>query len=203
MEEVEVKFLNIDVQATEAKLAALGAKKVGEYFYRRRVFDYPDLRLHKQGAWVRLRDEGERVTLVYKQRLGVTSHDGSTSDQSMEEVELTVDSFDRTAEFLTAIGLQEKFYEENRRVRWVKGEVEFDIDTWPQLPPYLEIEAPSWQQIDEAIQLLGLNPADKKIFSTLQVYKLAGIDELDYSRITFEGLVKKEWFMVVEKFFTT
>ena len=191
MEEIEAKFLNIDIAATEAKLSALGATKVGEYFYRRRVFDYPDLRLHHQGAWIRLRDEGERVTLAFKKRLGISANDGTTSDQSMQEVEVAVDDFDKTATLLQSIGLQEKFYEENKRVRWVKGEVEFDIDTWPALPPYLEIEAPSWSQVDEAAAALGLNPADKKIFSTLQIYSLAGIDELAHSRITFDGLVKK------------
>ena len=45
----------------------------------------------------------------------------------------------------------------------MKGDIEFDIDTWPQLNPYLEIEAPSWGKIDEAIKMLGLNIKDKKI----------------------------------------
>jgi len=56
----------------------------------------------------------------------------------------------------------------------------------------LEIEAPSWKQIDKVITLLGLNPAHKKIFSTKQIYKLRGIEELDYQRITFDGFVRKK-----------
>jgi len=39
--------------------------------------------------------------------------------------------------------------------------------------------------------LLGLNPKDKKIFATFQVYQLEGINELDYDVITFEKVVKK------------
>ncbi len=191
MEEIEVKFLNIDPVEMEKKLGAVGAKKVGEYFYRRRVFDYPDLRLNEKGAWLRLRDEGDKVTLTFKQRVGITAHDGSSNDSGMEEVEVAVSDFDKTAALLLRIGFMEKFYEENKRVRWMKDGVEFDIDTWPELEPYLEIEAQSWEKIDEAIKLLGLDPADKKIFSTFQIYKMKGINELDYKRVAFDGLVKK------------
>jgi len=148
MEEIEVKFLNIDPEAIQKKFADIGAKKSGEYFYRRRVFDYPDWRLDKQGAWLRLRDEGDRITLSFKQRLGIKSHDGSESDDGMEEVEIIVDDFDKTALLLVRIGFVEKHYAENKRIRWVKDEVEFDIDTFPELEPYLEIEARSWEKID-------------------------------------------------------
>ena len=191
MEEIEVKFLNIDPATIQKKFADIGAKKSGEYFYRRRVFDYPDWRLDKQGAWLRLRDEGDRITLSFKQRLGIKSHDGNESDDGMEEVEIIVDDFDKTALLLVRIGFVEKHYAENKRIRWVKDEVEFDIDTFPELEPYLEIEARSWEKIDEAILWLDLNPADKKIFSANQIYALKGINVADYARITFDGMLKK------------
>jgi adenylate cyclase class 2 len=191
MEEIEVKFLNIDPVLMENKLKAIGAQKIFEKLYKRRTFDYPDLRLHKKGAWIRLRDEGEKVTLTYKERLGMKTFDGKTNDDSMEEVEIIVSDFVKTAELLNRMGFIEKFYEENKRIRYLFEDIEFDIDFWPQLDPYLEIEAPSWEKIDEGIKLLGLNPEDKKIFSTNQVYKLNGIDELDYKEITFKGMIKR------------
>ena len=191
MEEIEVKFLAIDPNQIQEKLIKIGASKVGEYFYRRRVFDYPDLRLNNQGAWLRLRDEGERVTLSFKQRLGITSNDGSTSDTGMEEVEIIVSDFEQTALLLSKLGFVEKFYQENKRIRWRKDNIEFDLDFCPQLEPYLEIEAGSWAKVDQAIGWLGLNPADKKIFSTHQIYKLKGINELDYKRMAFDGFEKR------------
>jgi adenylate cyclase class 2 len=107
------------------------------------------------------------------------------------ETEVKVSDFEKTAELLTKIGLKEKFYEENRRIRYQLSDTEFDIDFWPLLEPYLEIEAPSWEKIDEAIKLLKLNPEDKKIFSTYQVYQLKGIDENDYQELTFNRTIKK------------
>lgn len=189
-EEIEVKFLNINKEEIEQKLKAIGAEKVGEYFYRRRVFDYPDWRLDKAGSWLRLRDEGEQITLSFKKRLGM-DHSGGGKDEGMEEVEIKVSDFDVTTELILKLGFIEKHYAENRRIRWAKDGVEFDLDFWPSLEPYLEIEAPSWEKVDQAIGWLGLNPADKKIFSTHQVYALKGIDVNDYVRLTFDGLVKK------------
>jgi adenylate cyclase class 2 len=191
MEEIEVKFLNIDSVLIESKLEAIGAKKIFEKLYKRRIFDYPDLRLNKKGAWIRLRDEGEKITLTYKERIGMKTFDGKTNDDSMEEIEINVNDFEKTAEMLNKIGFIEKFYQENKRIRYQLNDIEFDIDFWPQLDPYLEIEAPSWEKIDEAIKLLELNPEDKRIFSTTQIYKLKGIEDIDYKEITFKGLVKR------------
>jgi adenylate cyclase, class 2 len=191
MEEIEVKFLNIDSVLMEGKLEAIGAKKMFEKLYKRRIFDYPDLRLNKKGAWIRLRDEGEKITLTYKERIGMKTFDGKTNDDSMEEIEINVNDFEKTAEMLNKIGFIEKFYQENKRIRYRLNDIEFDIDFWPQLDPYLEIEAPSWEKIDEAIKLLELNPEDKRIFSTTQIYKLKGIEDIDYKEITFKGLIKR------------
>jgi len=191
MEEIEVKFLNIKPNIIERKLRKIRAKKIFDKLYRRRVFDYPDLRLHKKGAWIRIRDEGDKITLTFKQRVGIKSHDGKTNDKTMQEIEVEVKDFDKTANLLRAVGLEEKFYEENRRIKYKLGEIEFDIDFWPKLKPYLEIEAHSWKEINKAIKLLGFNQKDKRIFSTYQIYQLTGINEEDYKEITFKKLVKK------------
>lgn len=192
MEEKEVKFLNINPGEVEKKLKSVGTQKVFEKLYKRRVFDYPDLRLNDKGAWLRLRDEEDKVTLAFKQRIGVKKDDGTANDKTMKEVEVEVNDFNKTAQILKEIGLKEKFYEENKRIRYLLDEAEFDIDFWPQLEPYLEIEAHSWKNVDEAIKKLDLDPKEKKIFSTYQIYQLKGIDENDYQEITFERMVKKK-----------
>lgn len=192
MEEIEVKFLNVDQEAIEKKLLEIGAKKVGDYFYKRRIFDYPDLRLDSAGAWIRLRDEGDKITLGFKQRLGITSSDGSTSDAGMEEFEVVVSDFEQTTKIFLHAGFIEKFYQENKRTRWEKDGVEFDIDTWPMLPPYLEIEAESYEKIDAASDWLGLDPNEKKIYSNFQMYLQKGIDLRAYQHIGFDTIIKKQ-----------
>lgn len=190
-EEKEAKFLDIDAKKIEKKLIEIGAEKMFQKTYKRIVFDYPDLRMDKKGAWVRLRDEGEKITLTYKQRIGMKSRDGEENDKSMKEIEVEVNDFNKTAVILRKIGLADKFYMENKRIRYVLDDIEFDIDFWPKLKPYLEIEAPTWGKVNKGIRLLGLDPKDKKIFSTAQVYRLNGIEENNYKEITFKRMVKK------------
>lgn len=187
MEEIEVKFLGINKEEIELKLISLGAVKQFERLYRRKVYDYPDLRLNADASWIRVRDEGDKVTMGFKKRLLPNQQ----NDAGMHEIEMVVSDFDIAWKFLEAIGLKQKFYEENYRTRYMLGEIEFDIDHWPLLTPYLEIEAPSWEKIDEAINLLGLNPNDKKICSAFQIYEMEGIDELSFDVLTFDKQVKK------------
>lgn len=190
-EEIEVIFLEVDKDELEKKLAAVGAHKVKDIFYRHVAMDYPDYRLNKDNSWIRLRDEDGEVILAFKKRLGVTSQDGSTNDEGMEEIEIAVDSYDTTKLFLQKVGFIEKHEAEKKRTRWQKGETVFDIDTWPSLPTFLEIEAPTWEEVDAATALLGFDPKDRKICSVNQIYKLYGMSVDDYQRISFDGMVKK------------
>ena len=190
MEEKEVKFLNINPTLIQKKLKKIGAKFCFDLIYKRKVFDYPDLRLDKNGAWVRVREEGDKIKMSFKRRIGMG--DGrATNDKGMEEIEIEVDDFNKAAKILLNIGLIEKHYTENRRIRYKLNNIEFDIDFWPKLKPFLEIEAPSWKKIDSVILLLGLNPKDRKIFSTYQVYKMNRIDCNDYKKMTFKKWQKR------------
>jgi adenylate cyclase, class 2 len=189
-QEIEVVFLEINKEKIEKKLAEIGAQKVGDIFYRHIAFDYPDYRLEKENSWIRLRDEGDKIILAFKKRLGVSSQDGSTNDEGMEEIEVKVDSYENTALFLQKIGFIQKHQAEKKRTHWRKGETFFDIDTWPEIPTFLEIEAPSWEAITSAVGELGLDPKDQKIFSVNQVYKIYKKDVNDYKKISFSGSVK-------------
>ena len=51
--------LNINPAEIQKKLEEIGAEKIGEFFQRWVSLDYPDWRLDKKGAWIRVRDEGD------------------------------------------------------------------------------------------------------------------------------------------------
>ncbi len=189
MEEIEAKFLEINEKEIVQKLEKLGAKKEFDILYRRRVFDFPDFRLEKEHSWLRLRDEGERITLTFKRRLGVG--DDKFKDKGMHEVETLVNNFDETAELLKSIGMIEKFYEENKRVKYILNNVEFCIDTWPLIPTYLEIEGKSWEDVENASLKLGFDWKDHVRCSTMQIYKHHDIDEKSYQILTFQEQIKK------------
>jgi adenylate cyclase, class 2 len=182
-EEIEGKFLDIKLDELTAKLEAIGAKKQFRKLFRRYVFDSPDRRLNSANSWLRVRDEGDKVTLTFKQRTDVQA---GRQDSGMREIEVEVNDFDHTQQLLRAIGMEPKFYEENWRTLYQLDGVDLCIDEWPLIPPYLEIEADSWDKVDSTALKLGLDPAEKQICATMQVYEKYGINENDYAVLTFE-----------------
>jgi adenylate cyclase class 2 len=67
--EIEAKFLNVDHSTIRKKLKKVGAVRIQSVrLMRRKNFDFKDLSLEKEkSGWVRVRDEGDKVTLSYKQ----------------------------------------------------------------------------------------------------------------------------------------
>src|SRR3989344_879632 len=149
--ELEAKFLDIDPDKIRALLKKHGATLVHEERLMRRItLDYPDTRLRKVGGWVRLRDEGDKITLAYKQLVDRTI-------EGTKEVSFVVDNFESSTNFLLAVGLAKKSYQETKRERWDLGGVEVTIDTWPWIPTFVEIEGASETKLRDAADKLGLD----------------------------------------------
>ncbi len=191
MEEFEIKFLEVNTEELQKELLAMGAKKVGEYDYTRVILDYPDFKMDKNNSWLKLRTDGKETTLSYKQRQGVKSDDGSISDEGMKEIEIVVDDYQKTLELLKAVGLVVKREQKNKRLRYQKDNVVFDIDFWPKIPPYVEIESGSLEEAKTAAEELGFDPQKGLIGSPDEVYRKYGIDLGEYAYITFDKFIKK------------
>lgn len=149
--EIEAKFLDINPDSLRDKLKKAGAKLIyPERMMRRKNFDYPDGRLEKIGGWIRVRDEGDKITLAYKRLL----------DRSLEgtkEISVVVDSFDGICDLLLAVGLDNKSYQETKRERWKLGGAEITIDTWPWIPTFAEVEAKNEDELKKITQKLELD----------------------------------------------
>lgn len=150
--EFEVKFLS-DHDAIRAKLEALGAictRKRG--LMRRYVFYLPALDGNDQ--WMRVRDEGEYVTLSLK------SYDSSKEIDSVEELELRVSDFETMVAMLQKLGYQVGSYVENYREIWSLSDVLVMLDLWPWLDPLIEVEGTSKEVVLNVAMLLGVNMQD-------------------------------------------
>jgi len=149
--EIEAKFIDIDKEKLCQKLIEKGAiLEHPEILMRRKVYDYPDKRLNKIGGWVRVRDEGDKITLTYKK----------TSERTLQgtkEISIIVNDFEKTCEFLEAIGMMEKSYQETKRERWKYKGVEITIDTWPWIPTFIELEGSNEEIVKEVARDLELD----------------------------------------------
>ncbi len=164
--EIEAKFLEIDPTSFRQKLKDSGARMVfPERQMRRKNFDFPDFRLEKTGAWVRVRDEGDgKIMMAYKQFI-------EHSATGIKETEMEVENFDVACEIFTAIGLTVKSYQETKREKWMLGDVEIVIDTWPWIPPFAEIEAPTEKALRAAVSSLGFDWATASYGGVLTAYQ--------------------------------
>lgn len=160
--EYEATFLSVDVPGLQAKLTALGAVRAfPRRLLTRRIFENGAL---ERGAWIRLRDEGERSTLTLKQVTDSTRIDGTT------EIETEVTDLNAMAEILTRLGLAEVRYQEKYREEWRWGEVAFDFDTWPGLPTFVEIEGPDEASVRRAADAVGLDYSQARFGSVDEIY---------------------------------
>jgi len=164
--EFEVKILDIDVNKIISKLESLGAKKLKETLQKRYVYDFIP---KKEKSWIRLRTNGEKTTLAIKE-ISSDKIDGT------KELEISVDDFEKTNMLLEKLGHKHKLYQENKRISYILKGAEIEIDFWPKIPPYLEIEGKSTQEVEKIIKLLGYEKSQTVSINTLDVYKIYGID---------------------------
>lgn len=157
--EYEARILDIDKDKLIKRLRDLNARFVGEFDQKRYVYNIIP---KADGKWLRLRTNGKKTTLTYKS-VEKNSIDGT------KELEIEVDNFENTNSLLELAGIKNKGYQENNRVQYVLDDVEIDIDTWPMIPTYVEIEGKSEESVLNIIKKLGIN--DKKI-TTLDVQSL-------------------------------
>lgn len=162
--EYEVRVLEIDVEKLIKKLNELGAKKVGDWNQRRYVYD---IDVNCKTRWIRLRTNGENTTLTYKE-IQEQTVDGT------KEIEFEVENFDIANEFLQKAGFLNGKYQENHRIRYMLNDVELDIDTWPMIPTYLEIEAQNEKQVYDMIKLLELENEKITAEDVVEVYRNYG-----------------------------
>ena len=182
--EIEAKFLNIDSKKIRAKLKEVGAiMKYPERLMKRKIFDYPDARLKKEGAWVRVRDEGNgKITLSYKKLI-------DRSLYGTKEINLDVSNFEAMCNFLQACGFKNKSYQETKREKWILGKSKITIDTWPWIPTFIEIESENEKELHKMSNLLGFD-CNKALHGSVEiVYQdLFDVteDEIDsWEKITF------------------
>jgi len=164
--EIEAKFPDINPDSIRTKLREVGAvQEHPEIFMRRKVFDYPDRRLEKIGGWVRVRDEGSQVTLSYKQLNDRTLH-------GTKEVSVIIDDFDKACELIEAIGLPAYSYQETKREKWMLGDVEITIDTWPWIPTFVEIEGANEESVRSVASRLQFDWSKAMHGSVETVYQM-------------------------------
>jgi adenylate cyclase class 2 len=149
--EIEVRFLEIDKDALIAKLRELGAEDLGEDLLDEKII------YDKELTWrdgvkklLRMRTQKGRTMLTYKHRVEMSA-------EGTEEIEFEVQDTVAAQALLERLGYEMYRAQQKMRHSFHLGEVIVDIDTWPKIPTYVELEGPSVEALQEAAVLLGLD----------------------------------------------
>ena len=149
--EFEIKFLSIDKEKIIDKIKKLWwVCTKEETLMKRVVYD------KWKTAYARIRDEWDKTTCTYKE----ISYDNMDIN-SVKELETEVGDFDTMKAIFDKMWLKQKSYQETLRQVWeINDEIEFMIDTWPGLNPYIEIEWKDEEVVRKYVDLLWFDYND-------------------------------------------
>ena len=154
--EYEARALEINKDDIIKKLEKLGAKKVADFDYKRRVYNFNP---PQDTKWIRLRTDGKKTTLAIKKIEDFTIN-------GTREMEIEVSDFEETNRILIELGYNPHTYQESKRTRYLLNDIEVDIDTWPYIPTYMEVEGKCEEDVNKTFELLGI---DKNKITTIDV----------------------------------
>ena len=131
--------------------------------------------------WIRLRKSNEKVELTVKHIF----EKSSKKIQKVREIEINVSDLDETNKLLESIGIVRRNYQEKVRYSYKYKTAEIEIDLWPMLEAYMEIECDDENIIEEIIKKLEFDSKEIVSLNTEQLYKRKKINILEISDLKF------------------
>lgn len=174
--EYELRVLEINHDEMVKKLESLGAELQFEALQQRYVYD---LKPKQDNKWIRLRTDGKKTTLTIKD-LQAKTIDGT------KELEIVVDDFDKTNLILEQLGFKNRGFQQNKRTQYILNDVEIDLDRWPLIPEYMEIEGPNEEAVYSALTKLGINKDETVTLDVASIYDHYGFDGEHLADLNFE-----------------
>jgi adenylate cyclase class 2 len=150
--EIETKVLDIDGAQIREKLLALGAQKTQE---TRLVVDWYRIKGIKEGEdpwFLRIRSNSSgKYEVTWKAKSDILG-----TARKHKEINFIIPDPEKLADLFEELGLEKYAHQEKDRTSFSFKDWSFDIDQYPKMPAYLEIEGTSEESVKEAIKLLGL-----------------------------------------------
>ncbi len=157
MNEIELKFLNIDVDEIKRKLKEIGAElkydtHVESISFTADGFSGSD----SSQKYLRVRKVDGEVEMTYKD----PEIDSHLSER--EEINISTSDFGEAVRLLEKLGFSGEKLFKKHRIHYELGDIHFELDTLQNIPTYLEIETQNQADMKTACDLLGLDMGDGK-----------------------------------------
>lgn len=178
MKELEKKILGINKKEVIENLEKMGAEQTFKGLLKVCYLDTDDGSIRKNGDLLRLREfEGEYTEIVYK-----TNKRIEEGCKVYDEYTFKGKDFNEAVEFFKKLNLQVTCSYQKKRTVYYYCDSEIVIDEYPEVPPFLEIESESPNQINDIIEYLGLNDNEESCETINELLKRK------YPNIKLDGL---------------
>ena len=135
-----------------------------------------------ENKWVRIRKTGDKATIAVKHILA----NNDSKIQQLHETEFIIPSLEEGNDLLQALGFSYKSYQEKMRTTYLYLGREIDIDSWPGIPTYVEVEGENEEDLEDYLNMLGYCLADTVSCSANEVFRMHGKSMFDERELKFE-----------------
>jgi adenylate cyclase class 2 len=152
--EYEVRFLEIDKSSLITRLHELGARDTKEFLLNETIYYDSEGKWQNEGKLVRVRSkDGGEAIVTYK-------HHRSQSIGGAYEIEFRTHDVNEIDKFIQQVGLVFARKQQKLRHTFQLNGATVDLDTWPNVPTYVEIEGLSEDSVRGTVAQLGLKWED-------------------------------------------
>jgi adenylate cyclase class 2 len=180
MKEIEIKIINVDVNAFREKIVQLDAKKIFAGDVSSSVLDYKDSRLSKKDSLLRLRSFSDKhYELTFKGRHNKGRY------KVREEINIIISEYDDALNLLKKLGLKitKKIYKFRESYELVlrsgkkKIKYHIDIDDYKIIPEFIEIAAKNIKELAYILKMLKIPKKNLYNGSTQGLFDIYGIKQ--------------------------
>ena len=173
--EHEIKVLDVNVQELAKRLEKIGAKKVYDDERTIIALDTPErMFLNKHDKLIRVTDEGS---------IKVTMHVNQSKPEIKEGIKFKTSRLKETMDFFHQLGLDPISKVKAKRISYELGKIDFDIDKFPAIPAFLEIDIEfikeEGYELEQLLKELGLENNKVVVMGTEDIHNLYGKDYFD------------------------
>lgn len=167
MKEIERKIFDISPKEVSSKLLKMGAKVVFKGLVRVKYFDTRSGDIRKKHDLLRVRQMGEKkVEICFKSNRKVKE-----GCKIYDECEFYSNDFGEVSKFFEKLGYICTCYYEKKRKEFALKDIKVEMDEYPGLAPFIEIEASSAKKINDLVKKLGLEKNESSSETINEVLK--------------------------------
>jgi adenylate cyclase class 2 len=177
--EHEIKVLDVNVEELVNALESIGAKKVYDDYREIMALDTDDREyLNKQDKLIRVTDEGS---------IKVTMHVNQSKPEIKEGIKFKVSRMKEVLDFFAQMGIKPISDVKARRISFELGKIDFDIDMFPAIPPFLEIDIENLDEegytVDSLLEKLGISNNKVVVMGTEDIHQLYSVDYFEEYKV--------------------